>query len=226
MILHLIRPYIASAGLVLGALIAARAACGQARAARQLEIAVQDDPVFLGDGYRLDRERVQVPAGARRDPAARQPRLGDGDAATPVQGASQAPPRSTGVLRVRRDGRRRGGARIRVHAALTGPAPVWASGNRKLRGGVRRALRGVAGIVAKHFKGRIDRYSIWNEPNWRTWLQPLKSGPRLYRDLYTRGYAAIKRADRRAKVLIGETSPYQRRACRRRRSRSCARWPA
>ena len=76
---------------------------------------------------------------------------------------------------------------IRVHAALTGPAPVWASGNRKLRGGVRPNARyWEFAIVAKHFKGRIDRYSIWNEPNWRTWLQPLKSGPRLYRDLYTR----------------------------------------
>ncbi len=67
-----------------------------------------------------------------------------------------------------------------------------------------------AGVVAEHFAGRVDRYSIWNEPNWRTWLGPLANGPGLYRSLYTRGYTAIKKADRRAKVLIGETSPYGR----------------
>jgi hypothetical protein len=66
-------------------------------------------------------------------------------------------------------------------------------------------------VVAKHFKGRVDRYSIWNEPNWKTWLGPLDAGPALYRELYMFGYTAIKRADRRAKVLIGETSPYGRR---------------
>ena len=65
-------------------------------------------------------------------------------------------------------------------------------------------------MVAEHFAGRVDRYSIWNEPNWRTWLGPLKSAPGLYRSLYTRGYDAIKKADPRAKVLIGETSPYER----------------
>jgi hypothetical protein len=67
-----------------------------------------------------------------------------------------------------------------------------------------------AGVVAEHFAGRVDRYSIWNEPNWRTWLGPLANGPGLYRSLYTRGYTAIKKADPRAKVLIGETSPYGR----------------
>ena len=50
-------------------------------------------------------------------------------------------------------------------------------------------------IVAEHFAGRVDRYSIWNEPNWKTWLGPLKAGPSLYRQLYLRGYKAIKAAD-------------------------------
>ncbi len=56
----------------------------------------------------------------------------------------------------------------------------------------------------------MDRYSIWNEPNWKTWLGPLKSAPAIYRSLFTRGYDAIKDADPRAKVLIGETSPFGR----------------
>ena len=29
--------------------------------------------------------------------------------------------------------------------------------------------------VAKHFKGRVQRYSIWNEPNWHTWLSPAET---------------------------------------------------
>src|SRR5207237_84348 len=64
--------------------------------------------------------------------------------------------------------------------------------------------------VATHFKGRVDRYSIWNEPNWKSWLAPHASAPYLYRRLYLTGYRAIKSADRKAKVLIGETSPQAR----------------
>jgi hypothetical protein len=101
---------------------------------------------------------------------------------------------------------------IRVHLSLTGPAPRWATGNKsRTKGWYKpnaRAFGEFAGVVAEHFKGRVDRYSIWNEPNWKTWLGPLASAPALYRGLYTRGYAAIKDADPRAKVLIGETAPY------------------
>ena len=94
---------------------------------------------------------------------------------------------------------------------LTGPAPVWASGNRKLRGGVRPNARYAgefAGIV-EALQGRIDRYSIWNEPNWRTWLQPLKAA-RGSIATSIRADTPRSSADRRAKVLIGETRPYQR----------------
>ena len=103
---------------------------------------------------------------------------------------------------------------IRVHLSLTGPAPRWARPKPMISQAWykpnTREFGKWAGIVAEHFKGRVDRYSIWNEPNWRTWLGPLKSAPGLYRSLYTKGYAAIKKADPRAKVLIGETSPNAR----------------
>jgi hypothetical protein len=104
---------------------------------------------------------------------------------------------------------------IRVHLSLTGPAPRWANARKAdpRRAWFKPNARGYgewAGIVASHFAGRVDRYSIWNEPNWKTWLGPLKAAPTLYRSLYVRGYNAIKRSDRRAKVLIGETSPYAR----------------
>ena len=104
---------------------------------------------------------------------------------------------------------------IRIHLSLTGPAPRWANAK---RASTNRAwfkpnpgqFGEFARVAANHFKGRVDRYSIWNEPNWKTWLGPLKSAPGLYRSMYARAYKAIKKADRRAQVLIGETSPYAR----------------
>jgi hypothetical protein len=104
---------------------------------------------------------------------------------------------------------------IRVHLSLTGPAPRWANAKRRNTSGAwfkpnARQFGEFATVAAQHFKGRVDRYSIWNEPNWKTWLGPLRSGPALYRAMYVRGYDAIKKADRRAQVLIGETSPYGR----------------
>jgi hypothetical protein len=101
---------------------------------------------------------------------------------------------------------------IKVQLVLTGPAPAWATGNHK-RGVYKpkaRAFKAFASAAAKHFKGNVDRYSIWNEPNYRGWLAPMKSSPKLYRGLYASGYSAIKRADRKAKVFFGETAPYAR----------------
>ena len=62
--------------------------------------------------------------------------------------------------------------------------------------------------AAEHFKGRVDRYSIWNEPNYPAWISPQRQSPQIYRKLYEAGYKAIKEADPAAQVLIGETVPY------------------
>ena len=104
---------------------------------------------------------------------------------------------------------------IRVHLSLTGPAPRWANARRATTGKAwykpnAREFGAWSQVVAEHFAGRVDRYSVWNEPNWKTWLGPLKAAPAIYRGLYTRAYSAIKAADSSAKVLIGETSPYGR----------------
>src|SRR3954454_21076434 len=83
---------------------------------------------------------------------------------------------------------------IKVQLVLTGPAPAWATGNHK-KGVYKpkaKAFKAFATAAAKHFKSRgIDRYSIWNEPNYRGWLAPMKSSPKLYRALYATGYSAI-----------------------------------
>ncbi|HKN94682.1 MAG TPA: beta-galactosidase [Thermoleophilaceae bacterium] len=101
---------------------------------------------------------------------------------------------------------------MRIEMTLTGPAPAWATHNHRI--GVNRpnprAYGHFVSDVAKHFKGRIDRYSIWNEPNWKSWLAPHNSAPHIYKLLYLAGYRAIRHADPRAKILIGETSPQAR----------------
>jgi hypothetical protein len=99
---------------------------------------------------------------------------------------------------------------IRLQLALTGPAPAWASGDGRV-GPERPSANGFgafAAAAAGHFRGRVDRYSIWNEPNYVGWLSPLSGAPESYRALYEAARAAIERADPRASVLIGETAPY------------------
>jgi len=60
--------------------------------------------------------------------------------------------------------------------------------------------------VARHFKGCVTRYSVWNEPNLPRWIHGNRRGDaaRTYRNLYRASYAAIKSVDRRNQVLIGE----------------------
>jgi hypothetical protein len=56
-------------------------------------------------------------------------------------------------------------------------------------------------LAARHFQGRVGRYSLINEPD-------LKMAPEKYRQLYTRGQAALNRADPHAQLLFGEFSPH------------------
>jgi hypothetical protein len=101
---------------------------------------------------------------------------------------------------------------LQVQMALTGPAPAWAAGNRK-RGPYKPNAKLYADFVkatVSHFHSLVGRYSIWNEPNHVGWLAPVKSQPSLYRSLYKAGYSAAKKANKNAQVLIGETAPYAR----------------
>jgi hypothetical protein len=194
--------------------VLALVACGpeQAKAARGMEIALQDDPVFVGQSY-FDRERAFAHA---RSLGVTRLRVNVNWAFT-MSASEQRRRRKPaglaygfGTWDSTIDAAARHG--IRVHVSIGGPAPAWATGNRRV-GGQSPNVREFAAFVraaARHFKGRVDRYSVWNEPNWKTWLGPLRRAPSIYRALYTRSYAAIKAADPRAKVLIGETSPYAR----------------
>jgi uncharacterized membrane protein YgcG len=103
---------------------------------------------------------------------------------------------------------------MRTQLALAGPAPAYAAGLTKGKNPVRvdkpdpQRYADFVRAAAEHFKGRVDRYSIWNEPNYPSWISPQKQSPKLYRALYEAGYQAIKSVDPSAQVLIGETVPY------------------
>jgi hypothetical protein len=207
------------AGLVGAAALLALALVNpvDSRAARGLELAIQDDTIFTGANSRWQGDRpydysrgigvtrirvnllwaYTMPSSqynARRKPSTINYDFTGYDAL---------------IDRAAQNG-------VRVHLSLTGPAPRWANARRAApkrawyKPNAREFGRWAA-VAAEHFAGRVDRYSIWNEPNWKTWLGPLGSAPALYRSLYSRGYAAIKQADPRAKVLIGETAPFGQR---------------
>src|SRR4051794_251970 len=184
------------------------AAVPTAHAARGMEVALQDDPVFssqvyynrekalkLADQLQVTRLRVNVPwisvvngARSRTKPSQLTYAFNQYDA---LFNAAKA-------------------HGIKLQLSLTGPAPAWATGNHKL-GPYKPNAKLYADFVnatVSHFRGLVDRYSIWNEPNYVGWIAPLSSGPKIYRALYVAGYAAAKKADPSAQVLIAETSPY------------------
>jgi hypothetical protein len=183
-----------------------------AHAAPRMEMAVQDDAVLMGRLYgsasktmnlvselRASRVRVNVSWSYVVGKAAKR---------------RTAPKRIaynwTGYDALIRRAAPRG---VRLQLTLTGPAPAYATANHRIGPYKPKssAFRAFAGAAAQHFRGRVDRYSIWNEPNYVRWLSPLNRGAKLYRALYTAAYDAIKEADPSAQVLIGETSPTEHR---------------
>jgi hypothetical protein len=192
------------------AIVVSLLAAAPTGAGAQVLVGVQDDPVFvrLPSAYgglgtrgeisaRLGYERLtQLGASALRvsvDWAAVEPRTrsredwGHYDAA---------------VASARRAG-------LAVQLVLAGPAPAFATGNRRV-GNYRPSSSAFARFVeaaARRYRGQVSTYSIWNEPNWWSELKPNPLAPVLYRALYRAGYAAVKRIDPAAAVLMGELAP-------------------
>lgn len=189
---------------------------GESRAARGMELAIQDDALFVQGHKRFRGNKAFDYAKSLGVTRIRVNLLWAYTMPKSQYNARRKPSSITYdftqfdrlIDRAARNG-------IRIHVSLTGPAPRWANAR---RAAAKQAwykpsptqFGQFAAVAAEHFRGRVDRYSVWNEPNWKTWLGPLKSAPSIYRSMYSRAYTAIKRADPRAKVLIGETSPYAR----------------
>jgi GH35 family endo-1,4-beta-xylanase len=99
---------------------------------------------------------------------------------------------------------------IKLQLTISGPAPRWATSNSRV-GCYKIKLdpfKHYVRAVIKHFRHKVDRYSIWNEPNFRTWNEPLKGNAERYRKMYSAAWKIIHDHNKRARVLIGETSPY------------------
>jgi hypothetical protein len=140
--------------------------------------------------------------------------------------------------------------RIKILLTLSGPVPRWATKAKK--GHTRRPSAKLFGqwatAVGRRYGDRVAAWSIWNEPNHPDFLTPQyvdrrPYSPKLYRQLYRAGYRGIRRtrANRRDKILIGETAPrgnrnvvfplafLRRTVCLDRdykKTRKCARLPA
>jgi hypothetical protein len=100
---------------------------------------------------------------------------------------------------------------IKLQLTIGGPAPRWATdgargGNRKIK---LDDFKHYVRAVVNHFRRtKVDRYSIWNEPNFRTWNAPLEGNAKRYRKMYSAAWKIIRDRDKGARVFIGETSPY------------------
>ena len=182
----------------------------RAHGASNMEVAVQDDPLFVGNGYygRTKGLRQARMLGATR--------IRVNLSWTSVMPASQArarkKPRSIRWNFASYDQlvAATHGTDVRVQFALVGPAPAWATGNKKI-GPYKIKARyygEFAERVARQYNGLVDRISIFNEPNYVGWLAPLSSAPRNYRAMYLAAHGAIKRVNPSTHVLIAETSPY------------------
>jgi GH35 family endo-1,4-beta-xylanase len=99
---------------------------------------------------------------------------------------------------------------IRLQLTISGFAPAWATGNKKI-GGYKIKIgdfKEYVRAVVRHFRKSTDRYAIWNEANYVSWNGPLSSAAKTYRKMYQTAYGVIRKHDRTAKILIGETAPY------------------
>jgi Cellulase (glycosyl hydrolase family 5) len=191
------------------AVTAALALAPAAHARKGMELALWDDPVLLARHY-YDRDRAFQ--NARELGVTRVRVFVNWAGVMGKQRDSTTPPEQPtyywGIYEDLIDAAARAGMRVQLD--LAGPAPRFATGDKELGmtspDPAQFAL--FARAAATRFKGRVDRYSIWNEPNHDGWLRPAADAPRLYRSLYVAGHGAIKQADPGAAVLFGETAPY------------------
>jgi hypothetical protein len=192
------------------ALVVLAVSAPSAQAAKGMEVALQDDPVFLHRHY-YDRDAALAQARAM---GVTRLRVSLGWAATlGPQAFTRTQPPTLDYDFSRFDDLIDAAAThgIRLQLNLIPPAPAWATGDGKV--GVNRPDPKLYGAfvraAAQHFAGRVDRFAIWNEPNHVGWLTPQSTAAAQYRQLYTEGYRAIKRAAPAAEILIGELVPYK-----------------
>src|SRR4051794_1151599 len=207
--------------LLFSLLLCALAAPSAASASTQVETGLADDRVLFGDpsvaartvddwaaaGVDVVRVHARWSAIAPDTNAVLPPREFHASDPGDPRYSWAALDRAVGLVR---------GAGMRVMLAVTGPGPVWSSGDPSRHDGRYKPspahFRAFAAAVATRYAAQVDRYLIWNEPNQPLWLTPQRSNgapfsPHLYRDLVNAAVPAIHAADPRSEVVIGTLAP-------------------
>jgi hypothetical protein len=184
----------------------ALAALAIAPPAAALELGIQDDPVFLGPPI----ADIGTPAVSPARGLALAWQLHATTLRLNVRwNAVATAPDHYDLSRVEAAIGTARAAGLRVQLALTGPAPAWATANRRVGNNAPdpAAFGRFATVVATQLRGRVARYAVWNEPNWHGLLTPRRRAAALYRALYRAAEPALRRADPHARVLFGELAP-------------------
>jgi spore germination protein YaaH len=85
-------------------------------------------------------------------------------------------------------------------------APKWATSGGNHYPANNQDFWNFMGVLAKHFRGRVKAYEVWNEQNLqREWGAPLSAS--AYVQLLSGAYQAIKAADPSAIVVSGAPTP-------------------
>jgi hypothetical protein len=184
---------------IAGTLAAAAAAVAfgaTAERASALEIGLQDDSVFVSQRFGYDQEKAYEQA----------VNLGVTMLRVNVNWNDFA---KTGFAPYDRVVTRAAKHGMRVQMTLYGTTKLDKKPDRRLtyRNPSPRRFAAFAKRFARRYKGRVNRYSIWNEPNYPYFLSPQSRAPQIYRALYLAGYRAIKSVSSRIKVFIGELGP-------------------
>jgi hypothetical protein len=155
------------AALLALALLAPTAGAARSAQFQPLQIGLQDDQVFVAQnlltpqiGYNLANQlgasRLRINLGWAGVV---------GDSANDAQVPHPVPYNWSNVDRAIDQAAANG---MHVQLTLLGPVPAWASARHGKPSNFKpnpRLFAQFARAAATHFKGRVDRYSIWNEPN-------------------------------------------------------------
>ena len=103
---------------------------------------------------------------------------------------------------------------FRVVAYIAPDAPRWATASRARVTNATvnsrpdpGAYADFAEAVARRYAGKVEWFSIWNEPNHILFLKPQRESPRIYRELVAAALPRIREHASDAKVMVGETAP-------------------
>ncbi len=162
-------------------LLLAIATLTMASPAQAMELAVQDEQVFVDQRYSTPEIGCELAQGL---------------------GASYVrfnawPGREWKITRAIEEARACG---LKVQVTLTG-RPAYAGGPDQPNP---RVFARWAAERAREWKS-VKRFSVWNEPNHSAFLK--NANPRSYARIFRASYKSIKRARPDAQVLMGETAP-------------------